>query len=79
MACISSSKFLTDLIKIYLERFSNKNLSTLNIFSRAFSRFLHKFNLIIYSRFITCIHPAVHERKPTQVYILIYFIKLVNS
>ncbi len=32
------------------------------------SRILNKFNLIIYSRFITCIHPVAHERKPTTVY-----------
>ena len=42
------------------------NPSTLKTLNQDFSTFLHKFYLIIYSRAITDILLAVHQRKPTQ-------------
>ena len=51
---------------LFLRRFSNTNPSTLKTLSQDFSRYFHKFYLIIYARVITNILLAVNQRKPTQ-------------
>ena len=43
-----------------------QNLSTLNDVSRDSSRFFHKFDLIVYSRYLSEITTTEHQRKPTQ-------------
>ena len=44
------NKIFLELLFIFV--FSRDVLSTINTFGRDFSRFLHKFNLIVYSRFL---------------------------
>ena len=55
-----------DVQRFIFEEVFQQNISTLNNLSRDSSRFFHKLDLIIYSRTVSEIQPAVDQRKPTQ-------------